>query len=140
VQQRSKLTDKQSTIVAQSHKPLWHKPALEANRILMVFLAATRAQAKGAAPSASCEGVQTEVAVTTPLNTLPPPSNDGVDWMYRQLEEIHAITATPLVECARWHWSDPTSCLVHTRAGWQRPTTKPFAARMAPLPPTDFSP
>jgi hypothetical protein len=40
-------------------------------------------------------------AAAMPLNTLPPPSTDGVDRLYRQLAEIHAIAVAPLAECAR---------------------------------------
>jgi hypothetical protein len=59
----------------------------------MVDLTATRAQAKGAAPFASCKGSQTEAAAAMPLNVLLPPSADGADKLYCQLAEIHAIAA-----------------------------------------------
>jgi hypothetical protein len=71
----------------------------------MVDLVATRAHAKGAAPSTSHEGRQTVVVVTTPLSTLPPPSTNRVDMLFLQLVEIHAIAATQLVECAHWRQS-----------------------------------
>jgi hypothetical protein len=64
---------------------------------------------QGAAPSASHDGGQTEAAVATTLNMLLPPSTDGVDRMYRQLADIHAIATASLAECAHWHRSDPTS-------------------------------
>jgi hypothetical protein len=67
----------------------------------MVDLPATRAQAKGAAPSANRTGGQIETTTATPLNTLPPPSIDGVDKLYRQLVEIHTIVVAQLANCAR---------------------------------------
>jgi hypothetical protein len=67
----------------------------------MVDFTATLVQAKAGARLASHEGGQTNAAVTKPPNMLPPPSADGVDGLYRQLAEIHTITATQLVECAR---------------------------------------
>jgi hypothetical protein len=48
----------------------------------------------GAAPSANCEGGQTEAVVAKPLNAAPPPSVDEVDRLYHQLVEIHAIGTT----------------------------------------------
>jgi hypothetical protein len=134
------LTGKQATTVAQLHELPWHEPTLEVESILMVDLATAQAQAKGAALSANCEEGQTKDAVAKPLNAPLPPSADGVDMLYHQLAEIHAITATQLVECARWRPSDPTSSPVHARASWQRPNVEPSAARMAPPPPTNFSP
>jgi hypothetical protein len=66
---------------------------LEVERIIMVDFVATQARAKGVAPSANLEGGQTEATAAKPLNALPPPIADGVDRLYRQLAEIHAITA-----------------------------------------------
>jgi hypothetical protein len=109
-------------------------------RILLVDLAATRSQAKGAAPSANYVGGQTEAAAAKPLNMLPPPSIDGVDMRYCQLAEIHAITTAQLAECTWWRLSDPTTSPIHARAGWQRPIVEPSTARMAPPPSTNFSP
>jgi hypothetical protein len=113
---------------------------LEAERILMVDLAATQLQAKGAAPSASCEGGQIEAAVAKPLNGLPPPFANGVHRLYHQLVETHVIIATQLAECAHWHQSNPTPNTAYARASWRGPTTVPSVTKMAPTPPTDFSP
>jgi hypothetical protein len=55
-QRRNKLTVKQGTIVAQSHEPSRHEPALKAERILMADFTATQARAKGVAPSTNREG------------------------------------------------------------------------------------
>jgi hypothetical protein len=52
------------------------------------------------------------------LSALPPATVDGVDRMYHQLTEIHAIAPTQLAEGARWCRSDPASSLV--RAGTDR--------------------
>jgi hypothetical protein len=43
------------------------------------------------APSASCEGGQTEAATTKPMSTSPLWTTDRVDKMYHQLVGIHAI-------------------------------------------------
>jgi hypothetical protein len=51
-------------------------------------------------PPASREGDQAEAAVAKPLSTSPLLIVDGVDKMYRQLVEIHAIATAQLVECA----------------------------------------
>jgi hypothetical protein len=61
--------------VAQPHEPLRHKPALEVERILLVDLVATQAQAKGVAPSTNREMGQTEAAEATAINVLPPLSD-----------------------------------------------------------------
>jgi hypothetical protein len=67
----------------------------------MVDYASTQAQTKGVAPSASREGSQAEAVVAKPLNASSPPTADGVDRLFHQLVEIHAITTAQLVECAR---------------------------------------
>jgi hypothetical protein len=74
---------------------------------------------------------KTVVMVVAPLNMLLPPSTHGVDMLYRQLAEIHAIAAVQMVECAHWHQTDSISSLIHARPGWQKPTTEPSATRMA---------
>jgi hypothetical protein len=66
--------------------------------------------------------------------TSPPLTADGVDKMYRQLMEIHAIIIVQLAECARWRRSDPTPTLVRAETDQQRPTTMPSVARLAPSP------
>jgi hypothetical protein len=135
-QLRNKLIGKQAIVAAQPHEPSRHEPVLEVERILIVDFTTTQARAKGAALSANREGGQTETAVAKPPNALPPPFADGVDRLYHQLAETHTIATAPLVECACWRRSDPTSSPIHVRAGWQRLA----AARTAPPPPTDFSP
>jgi hypothetical protein len=136
----NKLTDQQATSIAQLHEPLRHEVGLEAESIPMVDVATTQAQSKAAAPSDNHEGGQTEATMAKPSSASPPPTADGVDKLYHQLAEIHAITIVQLVECTHWRWSDPTSNLVHTMADWQRHAVEPFAERMAPPPPIDFSP
>jgi hypothetical protein len=59
----------------------------------MVDFASTQARAKGVAPCANHEVGQTKAALAKPQNASPPPTADGVDMIYRQLVEIHAITA-----------------------------------------------
>jgi hypothetical protein len=64
------------------------------------------------APIASHEGGQVAVKA---LNASHLPTTDGVDKLYRQLVEIHAITAAQLAECPCWHRSDSTPSLVRAR-------------------------
>jgi hypothetical protein len=85
----------------------------------MLDFVATQAQAKGAAPSAKREGAQTEAIAAKTPSALPPPTADGVDRMYHQLVEIHAITAAQLAECTRGHRFDPTSSMVQAETGQQ---------------------
>jgi hypothetical protein len=104
----------------------------------MVDFTSTQAHAKEVAPPASCKGGQDE-ATTKPLNASPPLTADGVDKMYHQLAEIHAIIAMQLAECARWHRSDSTASLAWAGIGRPRPVVTPSMIRLAPSPLTDFS-
>jgi hypothetical protein len=73
-------------------------------RIMMVDLTTTQAQAKGVTPStnrAGGGGGETEAAVAKPPNALPPPTTDGVDMLYHQLVEIYAIAVMQLAESTR---------------------------------------
>jgi hypothetical protein len=58
----------------------------------MVDFTSTQAQAKGVAPNTSHVGGKTEATLAKPLNTSPPPTDDGEDRLYHQLVEIHTIT------------------------------------------------
>jgi hypothetical protein len=51
----------------------------------------------------SYEGDQAEAIAAKLLSASPPPTIDGVDKMYHQLVEIHAIAVAQLAECAHWH-------------------------------------
>jgi hypothetical protein len=82
---------------------------------MMVDCTTTQTWAKEVAPSASREGGQTEATVANPPSTSPLLTTDGLDKMYHQLAEIHAITAVQLTECARWHRSNQTP--IPVRAG-----------------------
>jgi hypothetical protein len=105
----------------------------------MVNFASTQARAKEVAPSTSHEEGETKAIAVKPLSTSPPLTADGVDKMYRQLAEIHAITTVQLAECARWCRPDPSPSLARAGTGRQRPIVMPFAARLAPSAPIDFS-
>jgi hypothetical protein len=50
--------------------------------------------------------------VAKPPSTSPPLTTDGVDKMYHQLVEIHAITTAQLVESSRRRCSDSTPSLL----------------------------
>jgi hypothetical protein len=95
-------------MVTQSYELPRHKHALEVERILMVDLVTTRAQAKGVTPAISHDGgqhltfaraSQNVVMAATLLDTLPPPSTDGMDRLYHQLGEILAIIMALQAEC-----------------------------------------
>jgi hypothetical protein len=57
----------------------------------MVDFTSIQAQAKQGSPPASREGGKAKATVAKPLSSSPPLSADGVDKMYYQLTEIHAI-------------------------------------------------
>jgi hypothetical protein len=107
--------------------------------ILMVDFASTQARAKEVGPSTSYEGGQTEATVAKTPSTSPPLTANGVDMMYHQLAEIHAIAAMQLAKCVHWRRSDSIASPVWAGAGRQRHAATPFAARLVPSPPTDFS-
>jgi hypothetical protein len=121
-----------SLCLVQPHMSPQHGPTLEVERILMVDFNSTQPRAKEVAPSASCEGGQTEAATAKPLSTSPLLTTDREDKMYRQLAEIQAIVTAQLEECARWCRSDPTPSPVWAKTNWQRPTVMPSVARLAP--------
>jgi hypothetical protein len=108
-----------------------HEPPLKEERILMMDCTPVQAQGKGEAPIASREGGHP---------ASPPPTADGVDKLYHQLAQIHAIAAAQLAECACWHRSEQAPSLVQVESGRQGPNATPSAMRIAPLPPTEFSP
>jgi hypothetical protein len=74
------------------------------------------------APPASHEGGQAEAAAAKPLSTSHPLTIDGVDKMYHQLVEIHAIADAQLAEYACWRWSDSTPSLVRAGTGLPSPS------------------
>jgi hypothetical protein len=71
---------------------------LEVERILMVDFASTQAWVKEVALSASRERGQTEAAADKPPSTSPLLTINGVEKMYHQLEDIHAIAAEQLAK------------------------------------------
>jgi hypothetical protein len=103
----------------------------------MVDYASTHARAKGVAPTGSQEEGHTKATATMPPKASPPPTADGVNKMYRQLAEIHAITAAQLAECTRWCRSNPTPNTAQTGIGWREPATEPSTTRTAPPADTD---
>jgi hypothetical protein len=87
--------------------PLQHEPPPEVERILMMDCVPTRARS-GVVSTPSHGWDQAEATAAMALCVSPPPIADGVDELYHQLVEIHAIAATQLVEGARWRCSDST--------------------------------
>jgi hypothetical protein len=67
----------------------------------MMDFASTPTHAKGVALVTGHEEGHTEATVARPSKASSPPTADGVDKMYRQLAEIHAIATVQLVECSR---------------------------------------
>jgi hypothetical protein len=68
-------------------------------RILMMDFTSTPARTKGVAPTVSLEEGHTESAAARSPKASPLPTTDGVEKMYHQLAENHAITAAQLAEC-----------------------------------------
>jgi hypothetical protein len=97
----------------------------------MMDFGSTEARAKEVAPPATREGGHMEAAAAKPLSASPLLTADGVDKMYHQLVEIHAITAAQLAECTRWHRFDPASSPIQAGASRQRPIAMPYAAMVA---------
>jgi hypothetical protein len=105
----------------------------------MVFFTFTQACTKEVTSPAIREGSEMGATVVKPLSVSPPLTTDGVDKMYYQLMEIHAISTVQLAECAPWRRFDPANSPVRAGAGWQRLTVVPSVVVLAPSPPIDFS-
>jgi hypothetical protein len=73
-------------------------------------------------------------------STSAPPTTNGVDKLYHQLAEIHAITIAQLAECTRWSRSDSTPSPIRVGTSRQGPDKMPSMTSGAPSPPTDFFP
>jgi hypothetical protein len=74
---------------------------LETERILMLDFTSTQTQAKDLTPLV-CQGkARTKVVAAQSPSASPPLTVDGVNRMYRQLAQIHAIPTAQLVECTR---------------------------------------
>jgi hypothetical protein len=65
----------------------------------VIDYAPVQAWGKGEAPITSREGGH---AVAKAMNASTPLTADGVDKLYHQLVEIHAIVAAQLAECTHW--------------------------------------
>jgi hypothetical protein len=74
----------------------------------MMEYASAQAQAKGVALTLSHEEGHTEATAARPPKAPSLPTTDGVDKIYHELVEIHAIATVQLAECARWRWSNLT--------------------------------
>jgi hypothetical protein len=104
----------------------------------MVDIISTQTQAKDLAPLVRQGEASTKVIATQSPCASAPLTADGVNMMYHQLVEIHAITTAQLVECARWHWADSTPCSGQAGTSRPKPGVVPTVTRLAPSPPTDF--
>jgi hypothetical protein len=64
------------------------------------------------------------------LDTLPTPSAEGVDRVYRTLKDILGITTAKQAESSLWHWAG-VSVLIPSRskADQQKTATKPSVAK-----------
>jgi hypothetical protein len=106
----------------------------------MMDFASIQARPKRVSLTSSREEGHTEAIAARPPKVAIPPTTDGVDKIYHQLVEIHALTAAQLAECARWRRSNPTSNAAHASGDWRGPTMESSTMRTVPLPLTDFSP
>jgi hypothetical protein len=109
-------------------------------RILMMDYAATQARAEGALLPPRGRWGLAEAATTKAMVFSPPPITSEVDRLYRQLTEIHTISAAQLVECTRWRRSGTAPDPFWVKAGWPGPDGMPSATRTALPPPTNFFP
>jgi hypothetical protein len=82
-------------------EPPWHEPPLKEERILMIDYTPARGRSKGVISTPSRGWGQADAIVAKALRASPPPAADGVDKLYRQVMEIHAIAAMQLAECSR---------------------------------------
>jgi hypothetical protein len=105
----------------------------------MIDYAPARARSKGLISTPSCGWGQVEATVAKAPSTSPLPTTDGVDKLYHQLVEIHAITATQLVESTHWCRSNSTPSPVQASTSWQGPDMTSSTTRAAPPLPNDFS-
>jgi hypothetical protein len=101
VQRHDELVSGQATITARPREPPRHEPSPRVERILMMDFASTPTHTKGVNPTANHEEGHAKAATARPPKASPPPTVDGVDKMYCQLVEIHAITTASLAECTR---------------------------------------
>jgi hypothetical protein len=90
MQQWNELDGGQAAVAACLCAPLWHEPLPEGERILMMDYVPSRARSKGVVSTPSHGWGQAEAAAAKALS-VSPPTIDGVDKMYHQLAEIHAI-------------------------------------------------
>jgi hypothetical protein len=101
----------------------------------MVDYAATRARSEGALLPPYGQLGLAEATVARAMVSSPPPTTGEVDRLYHQLTEIHAISATQVVECTCCRHSNPTPSQVWARVGRWGPDETPSATRRAsPLP------
>jgi hypothetical protein len=77
----------------------------------------SRQRGPGSGSPSQSRGGHTKAATAKPLSALPLLTTDRVDNMYHQQEEIHAITATQMAECAHWRHYDSTPGLVWAGTG-----------------------
>jgi hypothetical protein len=106
--------------------------------ILMVDVTSTQAQAKELAPLVPQAEAQARAAGGKSPKTPPPLTADGLDMMYRQLVEIHAISTAQLAECAHWRQTDSTPHSIRVGASRPRSGVAPSVTRLVPSLSTDF--
>jgi hypothetical protein len=105
----------------------------------MLNFTSTQALAKELSPPVRRREARVEATEGNSTSTSPPLTANGLERMYHQLAEIHAIAAAQLVECARWRRSDSTRRLVRLGASHPRPDQPPSRMRPASSPLSDLS-
>jgi hypothetical protein len=80
--------------------------------VLMLDFTSTQALAKELSPLVRRSEARAKATEANSMSTSPLLTTDGLDRIYRQLAEIHAITAAQLAKWARLHQTDSTRRLV----------------------------
>jgi hypothetical protein len=95
--------------VTYLYEPPQQEPAME-ERILMIDYALAQARSEGKVNAPHHQGGLTKATKAKAVSISPPPTADEVDRLYRQLAEIHAISAAQLAECTHWcHFASTSS-------------------------------
>jgi hypothetical protein len=106
----------------------------------MIDYALDQARSEGKVNAPHHQGGLTKATKAKAVSISPPPTADEVDRLYRQLAEIHAISAAQLAECTHWCRFASTSSPVWARTGRQGSDEMLSTTRMALPPSTEFSP
>jgi hypothetical protein len=125
-QHQDKLADEQATLDAQLTELHRRKAALWTERATTIDFTKARAQVRAIITAINHEGAprptftkasQNVAAAAVLLDTLPSPSTDGLDTVYRQLRDILSVAAEQQAEVS-------VLSLGHSKASLQRTATE----------------